>query len=113
MELYVKPIDLPLVQKGGKVMLFFDGWPTVVFSGWPNMSYGTFPGEVVALDYDISSNGMYRVLVAETEEELWPEQLKAGSGARGMMLLNNVPLWYEAWRQLSGFPPDYYTSDKK
>jgi hypothetical protein len=23
-------------------------------------------------------------------------------------LLNDVPIWYELWRQLNGFPPDYY-----
>jgi hypothetical protein len=22
-------------------------------------------------------------------------------------MLNNVPIWYELWRQLNGFPPDY------
>jgi hypothetical protein len=24
------------------------------------------------------------------------------------MLLNDVPVWYEIWRQLNGFPPEYY-----
>jgi hypothetical protein len=31
-----------------------------------------------------------------------------GSGASGIALLNDVPIWYELWRQLNGFPPDYY-----
>lgn len=112
-EVFVKPIDLPLIQREGKVMLLFDGWPSVVFSGWPDLSYGTFPGRVVAIDYNISKNGKYRVLVAETNEKKWPEQIKVGSGARGIMLLNDVPLWYELWRQLNGFPPDYYQSEEK
>jgi hypothetical protein len=31
-----------------------------------------------------------------------------GGGARGIALLNTVPLWYEMWRVLNGFPPDLY-----
>jgi len=42
------------------------------------------------------------------DKKLWPEQLKIGVGARAYMLLKTVPVWYELWRQLSGFPPDYY-----
>ena len=34
--------------------------------------------------------------------------LKTGTGARGFALLNTVPVWYELWRQINGFPPDYY-----
>ena len=112
-EIYVKPIDLPLIAKGNEVMLLFDGWPSVVFSGWPDLGYGTFPGEVIAVDYDISANGMYRILVAEDGENPWPEQLKAGSGSRAILLLNDVPLWYELWRQLNGFPPDYYKKNEE
>jgi len=25
-----------------------------------------------------------------------------------MVLLKDVPIWYELWRQINGFPPDYY-----
>jgi hypothetical protein len=25
-----------------------------------------------------------------------------------MLLLNDVPIWYELWRNVNGFPPDYY-----
>ena len=25
-----------------------------------------------------------------------------------MTLLKEVPIWYELWRQVNGFPPDYY-----
>ena len=112
-EIYVKPIDLPLISKGNEVMLLFDGWPSVVFSGWPDLGYGTFPGEVIAVDYDISDNGMYRILVSENGDTAWPEQLKAGSGSRAILLLNDVPLWYELWRQLNGFPPDYYKKNEE
>jgi hypothetical protein len=27
-------------------------------------------------------------------------------------MLNDVPLWYEFWRQLNGFPPDFYEETK-
>jgi adhesin transport system membrane fusion protein len=65
-EVYVAPIDLPLISKGNEMMFLFDGWPSVVFSGWPALSYGTFPGTVQAIDYNISPNGKYRVLVEES-----------------------------------------------
>ncbi len=107
-EVYVDPIDLPLVKRGNEMMFLFDGWPSIVFSGWPELSYGTFPGEVQAIDYNISKNGKYRVLVEESITKPWPTDVRIGSGARGVALLNRVPLWYELWRQLNGFPPDYY-----
>lgn len=109
-ELYVKPVDLPLILEGERLRLIFDGWPAMVFSGWPNASFGTFGGEVVAIDKVISSNGKYRVLVIPdvTDEATWPEPIRVGSGVQGLFLLNDVPIWYELWRQINGFPPDFY-----
>jgi multidrug resistance efflux pump len=119
-ETFVNPIDLPLLSKGEKVRVWFDGWPTIVFSGWPNMSYGTFGGKIVAIENFISVNGKYRVLIAPDEnEDKWPKQLSIGAGAQTIALLNNVPVWFELWRTLNGFPPNYYkpatqpTKDKK
>ncbi len=116
-EMYVHPFNLPLVEKGQKVRFMFDGWPSVVFSGWPNASYGTFGGEIVAIDNFISENGKYRILVApDKNDHEWPPALRVGSGANGMALLKDVPIWYELWRNLNGFPPDYYkksTENKK
>jgi len=37
---------------------------------------------------------------------------RQGSGAEGGALLSNVPVWYEAWRQLNAFPPDFYQNDR-
>lgn len=109
-ETFVNPIDLPLLSKGEKVRVWFDGWPTIVFSGWPDMSYGTFGGEIVAIENFISENGKYRVLIApDKNEDKWPKQLSIGSGAQTIALLNNVPVWFELWRTLNGFPPNYYT----
>ncbi|MEY4432292.1 MAG: hypothetical protein RLZZ44_422, partial [Bacteroidota bacterium] len=108
-ETFVSPNDLPLIHKGEKVRIWFDGWPTVVFSGWPNMSYGTFGGKIVAVENFISANGKFRILIApDKEEEAWPKQVSIGSGAQTLALLNNVPIWFELWRTLNGFPPNYY-----
>jgi multidrug resistance efflux pump len=108
-ETYVSPTDLPLIHKGEKVRIWFDGWPTIVFSGWPNMSYGTFGGKIVAIENFISPNGKFRVLIAPDEkEDAWPKQVSIGSGAQTLALLDNVPIWFELWRTLNGFPPNYY-----
>lgn len=110
-EMFVKPIDLPLINTGQKVRFMFDGFPAIVFSGWPDGSYGTFGGKVVAYENSINANGMFRVLVAEdTSDRKWPAQLKIGSGAKGIALLKDVPIWYELWRNINGFPADYYKS---
>lgn len=112
-EMFVEPMDLPLIHLGVKVRFQFDGWPTLFFSGWPNVSYGTFGGVIVAIDRNISVNGRYRILVAQDPEEAaWPEALRVGSGAFGMALLKDVPLYYEIWRRFNGFPPEYYVPDK-
>jgi len=111
-EIYVKPMDLPLIFKEEKTRIQFDGWPAVVFSGWPNISTGTYGGVVVAVDRIISKNGLYRVLIAPNDDgKKWPDVLRVGSGAKAFVLLRDVPLWYELWRQLNGFPPDFYSKE--
>ena len=113
-ETFVSATDLPLLHKGEKVRIWFDGWPTVVFSGWPNMSYGTFGGKIVAIENFISTNGKFRVLIAPDEAEApWPKQISIGSGAQTLALLDNVPVWFEVWRTLNGFPPNYYQPQNK
>jgi multidrug efflux pump subunit AcrA (membrane-fusion protein) len=108
-EMYVEAMDMPLIKKGQKVNFVFDGWPTIVFSGWPEFTYGTFPGRVFAIDNTPSKNGKYRLLVApDYKAKQWPTQLRVGTGTHGYLLLNRVGVWYEIWRQLNGFPPDYY-----
>ncbi len=109
-ETFVEPLDLPLLHVGEKVRVQFDGWPAIVFSGWPNASYGTYGAQIVAVETFISTNGKYRVLLAPDPDEGydWPEALRAGSGAYSIALLDDVPVWYELWRKLNGFPPDYY-----
>ena len=36
----------------------------------------------------------------------WPQEVL--DKASGIALLRNVPVWYELWRNINGFPPDYY-----
>ncbi len=112
-EMYVDPIDIPLLEKTQEVMIQFDGWPAIVFSGWPGTSFGTFKGKVVAIDNFTDERGKYRVLVAADESEhKWPHEIRLGAGARTITLLKNVSVWYEFWRNINGFPPDYYKHSK-
>jgi hypothetical protein len=54
------------------------------------------------------------VLIAEDESiKKWPEQLRIGTGAQSILLLKNVPIWYEIWRNINGFPPDFYENNSK
>lgn len=109
-EIFIRPVDLPLVKIGSRGRLIFDGWPAIVFSGWPNTSFGTFAARIAAIDNNVDpKTGRYRILLTpDPNDEPWPEQLRFGSGTEGILLLNDVPVWYELWRQLNGFPPEYY-----
>lgn len=108
-ELFVEPMDLILINIGQPVRLIFDGFPAIVFSGWPRNSYGTFVGRVVAIESNRNENGKFRILaVPDVNEKPWPLELKLGAGVKGFALLKNVQIWYELWRQINGFPPDYY-----
>lgn len=110
-EIYIDPIDLPLMHVGEHVRIQFDGWPAIVFSGWPDASYGTYGGEIYAIDQYIGENGKYRMLIKPDERDVpWPKALRFGAGLKAMILLNDVPIWYELWRQVNGFPPEYYKS---
>ncbi len=113
-EIFVRPVDLPLLSIGQKVRFMFDGFPAIVFSGWPQSSYGTFGGIVAMVESSVSDNGKFRVLVAEdSADRKWPPQLRMGTGAQGFALLKDVPIWYELWRNINGFPPEYYNAEKK
>lgn len=108
-ETFVRPLDVPLLHSGEKVRVQFDGWPAIVFSGWENLSFGTYGAKVVAIENFISDNGLYRVLLApDPDDHPWPQDVRIGSGVRTLALLEEVPIWYEIWRNLNGFPPNYY-----
>lgn len=109
-EIYVDAMDIPLILNNSDVRLQFEGWPSVQFSGWPSVAVGTFAGNVSVIDLVSSEGGKYRLLVRPTspvpeKDQPWPKQLRQGSGVYGRVILRSVPLWYEIWRQLNGFPP--------
>ena len=107
-EVYVSGNDASLVQDGREVRLQFEGWPAVQFVGWPSVAVGTFPGVVALVDASDDGSGRFRVLVVpDPNGEPWPDGdvLRQGVRANGWVLLDTVPLGFEIWRQLNGFPP--------
>lgn len=107
-ELWVRGVDAPLIQSGRKVRLQFEGWPAIQFVGWPSVAVGTFGGIVAFVDPTDSGHGRFRLLIVpDPDDQPWPDEqwLRQGVRATGWVLLNEVALWYELWRQLNGFPP--------
>lgn len=104
--LMVKPMDVPLLSVGRKVRLQFDGWPALQFAGWPSVSVGTFGGTVAVIDRVPGPKGDFRVLVTpDKDDEVWPRQLRLGSGVLGWTMLDEVRVGFEIWRRINGFPP--------
>jgi len=107
-ELNIDGNDLPLIRKGDRVRLQFEGWPAVQFVGWPSVAVGTFGGRVYLVDPTADEYGRFRILVEpDPDDQPWPEQeyLRQGVRAQGWVLLRQVTLGWELWRQLNGFPP--------
>jgi adhesin transport system membrane fusion protein len=107
-EMYVRAMDVPLIEPGREVRMQFEGWPSLVFSGWPSATVGTFGGIVKVIDRIDNNKGEYRLLIVPKSgkgEQIWPKQLRMGSGVVGWVMLDDVPVWYEIWRQLNAFPP--------
>jgi adhesin transport system membrane fusion protein len=100
--------DAALLDPGRPVRLQFEGWPAVQFVGWPSVAAGTFGGLVEIIDAASDGTGDFRVVVRpDPADEPWPpaERLRPGVRAHGWVLLEQVPLGFELWRQLNGFPP--------
>jgi len=110
-EIFIHPVDMPLVHAGEQVRLIFDGFPAIVISGWQDISKGVYNGTILTVDPALHESGKFRVLVKPTEGERWPNALKQGGGVQAIMLLNDVPVGYELWRQFNGFPPDFYSPE--
>ncbi len=110
-ELWLGGIDAPLVTPGRHVRLQFEGWPAVQFVGWPSVAVGTFGGTVAFVDATDDGEGRFRVVVLPDleapPEDHWPaaQYLRQGVRANGWILLDEVRLGYELWRQFNGFPP--------
>jgi multidrug resistance efflux pump len=108
-EIFVEPFDLPLINVGQSARFIFDGFPAIVFSGWPSSSIGTFGGKVIAVESNRKESGKFRVLfVEDPNDRKWPPAIKNGTGAYSIALLKDVPVWYEIWRNINGFPPEFY-----
>lgn len=107
-ELWVDGNDAPLVSPGRKVRIQFEGWPALQFAGWPSIAVGTFGGEVMLVDASDNGQGEFRAMVQrDPTDEPWPEHryLRQGVRANGWILLDQVSLGFELWRQFNGFPP--------
>jgi hypothetical protein len=108
-QIWLDGNDAPLVEPGRHVRLQFEGWPAVQFAGWPSVAVGTFGGTVVSVDMIDNGKGKFRcqVLPDATDPQAWPEGrfLRQGVRTNGWVLLEQVPLWFEVWRKLNGFPP--------
>lgn len=108
--LSVNGLDAPLVTPGRHVRLQFDGWPVFQFSGWPSAAIGTFEGIVEFVEPIADDNGNFKVWIRETTTDRpWPDEryVRLGSRVKGWVLLEEVKLGYELWRQLNSFPPKY------
>lgn len=118
-EMMIDGNDMPLVKVGDPVRLQFEGWPAVQFVGWPSVAVGTFGGEVNRVFPTDDGKGNFRVLVIPANhlahDDGWPDErfLRQGVLANGWVLLNRVPLGYEIWRQINGFPPVIPDQDTK
>ena len=115
-QLWLDGNDAPLVEPGRHVRLQFEGWPAVQFAGWPSVAVGTFGGEVVSVDATDDGKGKFRILIRpDPTDRTWPKDrfLRQGVRANGWVLLNRVPLWYEIWRNMNGFPPVVSTEEPK
>jgi multidrug resistance efflux pump len=107
------------LTSGSPVRLQFEGWPAVQLIGWPSLARGTFGGEIMSIDATDNGRGQFRVLVAPKPDPIvrkgqvvntvaWPDErwLRQGVRVHGWVLLQRVPLWFEVWRQINGFPPN-------
>lgn len=105
-ELWVDGNDASLVRPGRQVRLQFEGWPALQFVGWPSVAVGTFGGVVDFVDAAATAQGKVRIVV-KPDADGWPEGpvLRQGVRAQGWVLLDDVSIGYELWRQLNGFPP--------
>jgi multidrug efflux pump subunit AcrA (membrane-fusion protein) len=105
-EIFVNGLDVPLIKTQQSVRLQFEGWPAIQFAGWPSVAIGTFGGVVKFVDAAASSSGLFRVLIEPAVDEAWPNAhiLRQGVRAKAWIRLNRVPIGFELWRQLNGFP---------
>lgn len=113
-ELWALGVDAPLLAPGRRVRVLFEGIPAIPIPAWPELMAGTFGGIIKVVDQVDDGQGNYRFWVTpDPDDRPWPEQslVRQGTRARGWVILNRVPLWYEMWRRFNLFPPDYQQKD--
>src|SRR5206468_10039205 len=109
-ELWADGLDSPLLNVGRKVRLLFFGIPAIPLPAWPELMAGTYGGVIKVVDQVDDGKGNFRFwVVPDPEDRPWPEQshVRQGTKVMGWVNLNRVPLWYELWRRVNLFPPDY------
>lgn len=114
-QLWVSGNDAPLIAPERHVRLQFEGWPAAQFSGWPSVAVGTFGGKVVLVDPTDDGMGKFRIVVVPDEkDDPWPKYpyLRQGVRVHGWVLLDQVPLGYEIWRRMNGFPPSLKSKEE-
>lgn len=133
-ELLVDGNDVTFIDVGRHVRLQFEGYPAIQWVGWPSAAIGTFGGRVAFVDRFDDGAGKFRVMVLPDERPFvehegpvvdwlrsvltfenvkeaenphaWPrELLRQGVRTKGWIVLDEVSLGFEIWRQLNGFPP--------
>lgn len=107
-EIFVNALDAALIEPGARVRLQFAGFPALQVSGWSSVAIGTYGGTVAVVDAVDDGNGRYRVLVVpDPAEPPWPSRrfIRQGAAASAWVLLQEVRLGWEIWRQLNGLPP--------
>lgn len=116
-ELYVDANDAPLIREGSLVRVQFEGWPALQFVGWPSVAVGTFGGLVSFVDpAALDAQGRVRILVKpDPKDQSWPQAdlLRQQVRARAWVLLQEVPLGWELWRKINGFPPALLPRDSQ
>lgn len=115
-EMWANSIDAPLLRPGHDVRLLFQGVPAIPLPAWPELMAGTYDGRIKVVDKAVSPNGEFRMwVVPDTDHRRWPPQwqVRPGTNVKGWVILNRVPLWYEIWRRINLFPPDYKVQTNK
>ncbi len=107
-EIWLDGNDASWVTTGQHVRLQFEGWPGIQFVGWPSIAINTFGGVVAVVDSTDNGKGQFRILIRpDPNDKQWPSDrfLRQGVLTNGLVMLKQVPLWFELWRQFNGFPP--------
>lgn len=107
-EIWLDGNDASWVTVGRHVRLQFEGWPGIQLAGWPSIAVNTFGGQVTVVDSTDNGKGQFRILIQpDPTDASWPSDrfLRQGVRTNGLVMLDRVPLWFEVWRQMNGFPP--------